>query len=682
MRNVFVPLISIITTCVAYCLPAKADDNILQTQQVGSWTNVVSFAINHNGNYIIMTMKDESTGKDFVYESALDGSNWSTPKKVESLNSIVENGAQIGGVSLSYDQKTLFFHSDMPGGKGGFDIYSCPKTADGWGTPVNLEKINSDKDDTFPTVVPGGERIYFLRHQIQADARQEKKELDRMSIYYADKNAAGEFKRPSITNPALNRGWVEDVVVAKNSKSIIYSSRTDKKEPSRLLYSQIMVGEQVYIPEIIVNANDSYDYYQGQEADGKVYFLRSNNKKRSRVGSIFSAKVPSRFNIKGTVEEKGSVTVGKDSRPVAANITVYNPTTMQVLGRYNSFHATGEYDMVNNDHSQYMIDVRSPGYSYASYMIDYPEDAKSKLPSQIELFDTIALTISVYDAEIFRPLDSKVIAVRAADKQIFRSIATEDGHYTFRLPLGSNYNIIATSKNFEENKFMFRLEGDIVFSHFLRELPLSPLKRKVNFRIVNAETNEPILAHIRLKNTSRDENINVPAAAAKLPATEIALREGDYYILTVDEAKGYAFHSSMVDMIKFKESEITIPLIPLKVGERINLKDINFETASAELLPESYTELNRLLKLINENPTLRFEISAHTDDVGSASYNIRLSNMRALSVTNYLLENGVNPNRLVSKGYGMTQPKVPNTSDENRAINRRVDFMLLPAEEL
>lgn len=229
---------------------------------------------------------------------------------------------------------------------------------------------------------------------------------------------------------------------------------------------------------------------------------------------------------------------------------------------------------------------------------------------------------------------------------------------------------------------MFRLEGDIVFSHFLRELPLSPLKRKVNFRIVNAETNEPILAHIRLKNTSRDENINVPAAAAKLPATEIALREGDYYILTVDEAKGYAFHSSMVDMIKFKESEITIPLIPLKVGERINLKDINFETASAELLPESYTELNRLLKLINENPTLRFEISAHTDDVGSASYNIRLSNMRALSVTNYLLENGVNPNRLVSKGYGMTQPKVPNTSDENRAINRRVDFMLLPAEEL
>ena len=58
MRNVFVPLISIITTCVAYCLPAKADDNILQTQQVGSWTNVVSFDINHNGNYIIMTMKD------------------------------------------------------------------------------------------------------------------------------------------------------------------------------------------------------------------------------------------------------------------------------------------------------------------------------------------------------------------------------------------------------------------------------------------------------------------------------------------------------------------------------------------------------------------------------------------------------------------------------------------------
>lgn len=674
-------LISILAMGMVCCQSAKADDNVTPIHPVGNWTNVVSFTINHSGTHIIMLMLD---GQDSysVQETFLKGSSWSAPKVVPSLNNIIKKGSQVGGFSLSYDEKTIYFHSDMPGGQGGFDIYYAALTPEGWGEPVAMTEINSESDEFYPSVVPGGETIYMLRHQKRVDARQEKKEATRLSIYYSDKDAKGNYQRPQVTNVALNKGWVEDVTIAADSKTILYSSRTEKKEPARLTYSRVLVAKQWYIPEQLINVDDGFDYYNPQEADGKFYFIKSNNKKRERVGSLMSCKTARRFDVVNTVEERGVITVKSDNRPVEATVNVYDPTTMQVLARYKSYPSTGEYDLVNDNREQYIVDVRADGYSYASYMLDYKEKSKALLPKNIELYDTIALTISVFDAEIFRPLDSKVIAVRTSDKSIYRSVSDGQGQYSFRLPLGSNYNIIATSKFFNENKFIFQLEGDIVFSHFNRELPLTPQKRNIALRVVDADTKEPLHSSIHFVNLSREENINIPTEKSNVPSTEIPLREGDKYDITIDGAKGYAFYSSHVNMNTFKDQELVVELIPLKIGQAINLNDINFETASSEILPASYAELDRLVKLIRENPTLRFEISAHTDNVGNASYNLRLSMMRAQSVANYLIENGVNPSKLKSKGYGMTQPKVPNTTDENKAINRRVEFMLLPEEEL
>ncbi|MDO4462500.1 MAG: OmpA family protein [Bacteroidia bacterium] len=682
MHRLSMLLISTLVMLLTYSQVCKADNNTLSIRQLTSWTNVVSFTINRQGTHIIMVMRDASTSKDGVYESYLDGNNWSSPKAIPTFNKIIADGAQVGGFFISYDEKTLYFHSNQPGGIGGMDIYYSNLTPEGWSSPMLLEGVNSESDDTYPTITPGGEELYFLRHQNLIDARQEKKEADRKSIFYAQKDAKGNFQRPQITNIALNRGWVEDVNIGSDSKTLLYTSRTEKKEPARLIYAKSFVASQWTLPENILEVDDSYDYCQPQEANGKLYFIRSNNKKRDRVGSIYTADVQRRFLLSNVISESGNVVVSSDSRPLKADIKVYNPTTMQVLARYSSYPKDGSYNLINNASDKYIVDVRADGCSYASYMLNYKEDAKQLLPKTIELFDTISLTINVYDAEIFRPLNGKVIAVRTSDKAIFRSTSSTAGQFSFRLPMGSNYNIIATSKNFNENSFLFEIEGDIIFSHFMREIPLSPQKRDVDFSIVDAETNEPIHSNINLKNLSREESINIPLDKSELPATRISLREGDAYSITIDGAKGYAFHSSSVDLNKWGEQQITIPLIPLKVGEGILLNDINFETASAELLPVSYAELDRLVKLIKENPSLRFEISAHTDNVGSADYNMRLSNMRAQSVTNYLLENGVDASVLVPKGYGMTQPKVPNDTDENRAINRRVEFILLAEEEL
>ena len=107
------------------------------------------------------------------------------------------------------------------------------------------------------------------------------------------------------------------------------------------------------------------------------------------------------------------------------------------------------------------------------------------------------------------------------------------------------------------------------------------------------------------------------------------------------------------------------------------LKNIYFEFDKATLLPSSHNELGKLVDLMLDNKSLIIEIGGHTDNVGNESYNLTLSNERALSVKNYLIEKGVEPLRVQHKGYGKSKPITNNDNDEGRQINRRVEFVIM-----
>jgi outer membrane protein OmpA-like peptidoglycan-associated protein len=79
---------------------------------------------------------------------------------------------------------------------------------------------------------------------------------------------------------------------------------------------------------------------------------------------------------------------------------------------------------------------------------------------------------------------------------------------------------------------------------------------------------------------------------------------------------------------------------------------------------------------MQDNPSMHIELSAHTDDVGSEQYNQRLSQKRGEAAKHYLVRQGIEAERIVAKGYGKNKPLVPNDSDANRAINRRVEFTI------
>ena len=107
------------------------------------------------------------------------------------------------------------------------------------------------------------------------------------------------------------------------------------------------------------------------------------------------------------------------------------------------------------------------------------------------------------------------------------------------------------------------------------------------------------------------------------------------------------------------------------------MKNIFFDFDKATLRPESTNELERLTKLLNDVPTLKIEISGHTDSKGPDEYNKTLSNNRAKAVLDYLVKAGIAANRLTSVGYGEEQPISTNDTDEGRQLNRRTEFKIL-----
>lgn len=158
------------------------------------------------------------------------------------------------------------------------------------------------------------------------------------------------------------------------------------------------------------------------------------------------------------------------------------------------------------------------------------------------------------------------------------------------------------------------------------------------------------------------------------PTTTIMLRQEDEYELVI-QSPGHFFFDTIVSIPEGYDNQLcNVSLKPIQKDMVVQLKNIQFEPNSYMLTRSSFAELEKVVKLMEANPNLKIELSAHTDDIGTDEYNDRLSAKRGEATMAHIVRRGIDPSRLTSVGYGKRQPLVPNTSDVNRAINRRVEF--------
>jgi len=168
--------------------------------------------------------------------------------------------------------------------------------------------------------------------------------------------------------------------------------------------------------------------------------------------------------------------------------------------------------------------------------------------------------------------------------------------------------------------------------------------------------------------------------------TDIYRSLRNYYLISYKPPEFYGLHKVAVEMnipnridsLVAKGVYDTAPLIPgdFKVDDQFTAKII-FDFNSANLRPESMIRFDELTELLERYPRIWLEVQGHTDNIGAEEFNQKLSEARANSVTQELLKRGIESKRLRPHGYGMSDPLVPNDSEENRAKNRRTQFKVL-----
>ena len=159
----------------------------------------------------------------------------------------------------------------------------------------------------------------------------------------------------------------------------------------------------------------------------------------------------------------------------------------------------------------------------------------------------------------------------------------------------------------------------------------------------------------------------------------ITLPVGKDYAFNVNR-RGYLFYSdnySLRDKSPDSTYQKNIPLQPIEVNAAIVLKNIFFDFSKYNLKAESQVELDKIVQLMQDNPTVRIQIEGHTDNVGKAADNLKLSENRAKAVVTYLVSKNISITRLTSKGFGATKPIADNKTEEGKAQNRRTELKVV-----
>lgn len=252
-------------------------------------------------------------------------------------------------------------------------------------------------------------------------------------------------------------------------------------------------------------------------------------------------------------------------------------------------------------------------------------------------------------------------------------------------PINSNGDETALTLTADGSAAYFasnNLKGFGGFDIYTFELPTKLRPHVVTYvkgTVSDAKTKQPLESAVEILNLQTTQPVYQDYSSADKGDFLATLTAGKNYGLNISKT-GYLFYSENFSLVGYQSStpfNITVLLEPIEIGNKVILKNIFFDTNKFDIKPESKSELQKLIDFLLFNPTLRIEISGHTDNVGNDALNQTLSENRAKAVYDYLVANKMDAARLVFKGYGKTQPIAPNDTDDGRSKNRRTEFKII-----
>ena len=198
--------------------------------------------------------------------------------------------------------------------------------------------------------------------------------------------------------------------------------------------------------------------------------------------------------------------------------------------------------------------------------------------------------------------------------------------------------------------------------------------------VLDKSTRKPLRAKVTLTDGITGVNLLTRYSDAATGSFLMVIIPDKTYAFNIMD-KGYLLYSERLFMasgsLNAEKRRREFLLSPIKPGEAFVLENIYFNVDRSELQPKSFPELNKLASFMKLNPSVKIQISGHTDNTGDDAYNMKLSELRAKAVYTYLIKKGVSANRLIWKGYGNTKPVADNSTKTGRAMNRRVEIVVL-----
>jgi outer membrane protein OmpA-like peptidoglycan-associated protein len=369
------------------------------------------------------------------------------------------------------------------------------------------------------------------------------------------------------------------------------------------------------------------------------------------------------------------------------------PEKVNIKNYYNNSRLS-DFNLSNDGKTLLMSIQRNGSYGSRDLYVSFLKDGAAKEWSEpLNLGNTINTHSS--DQAPFLASDGVTLYFSSAGHggmgglDIFVSRRLDDTwtNWTYPENLGPNINSVGSDIDFtipasgkyvyfssENNSFgkldVFRLK----LSEDIQPKPVVLIFGK----ILNKKTQQPIEAKVHYEILPQGNEIGL---ARSNPL------DGEYKITLPTESK-YGFRAEIEGFFpindyidasninKYTEIERDLYLVPIDVGETIRINNIFFDFNKSDLKPESFPELKRIVQFLRENPKINIEIAGHTDDVGTQEYNQILSENRAKSVADYIVNNEIPADRIQYKGYGKTKPIADNSTEEGKQMNRRVEFVI------
>jgi outer membrane protein OmpA-like peptidoglycan-associated protein len=410
-------------------------------------------------------------------------------------------------------------------------------------------------------------------------------------------------------------------------------------------------------------------------------------------------KAPVILPLKLTVK----VVDAKTNLPLEANLRL--EATGETLKTGITAKSTGvyEFSMTSPQSKEYTITVDKVGYVLKTekFTVEGAGTVAKTLNQTISIEEVkkelvivpLKLTIKVVDEKTNLPLDANVKLETPGEplKSGLTSKATGTFDFSMASPQSKEYTITVEKAGYTLKAEKFTLEGAGTIAKTITRtvaLQLIPVEVKAPatavklvVSIFDKKTNLPLEANVVLQSAGDNKKIDGTAKGNGVYEFFSTSTTAKDYKLSADK-EGYVYLAQQVRIEGATDKEKTInrtlSLQPLAVGATSVLRNLFFDVGKATIKQESYPELTGFENMMKQNPTIRVEISGHTDDIGDNAFNKNLSQQRANAVKAFLVSKGIAATRLVAVGFGETKPLVSNDDEDGgREINRRVELKIL-----